>query len=158
MASKPPPDHKPPPHPLQYASARPLSRFTSFAVERRWIVVALVVAGCVAWVIAPKFRQRREIPYQRPRAEISVLSDALRQFKGDVGRYPTSAEGLAALYTAPVNARGWNGPYVGRSTILDSWGQPFICRFPGAHQSVDFDLSSCGADGKSGTADDVTNW
>jgi len=90
---------------------------------------------------------------------VESLSSALDLYKLDVGRYPTSQEGLAALKTKPASAENWNGPYVKPSTNLnDPWGHPYTYTVPGKHG--EFDLSSNGPDDATspGTDPPVRNW
>jgi len=77
-------------------------------------------------------------------------------FKVDVGRYPTTQEGLAALVTAPQSVAGWKGPYVKWAAgFRDTWGHPYVYRCtPGAST---FHLLSVGPNGKEGTAADITD-
>lgn len=87
---------------------------------------------------------------------------ALVRYKIDLGSYPSTAEGLAALLTAPSNtADHWHGPYAevsGSQIPLDPWGEPYQYRNPGTHNKDGYDLFSKGADKTEGTADDIGNW
>ncbi len=101
-------------------------------------------------------------PAQRARLaaaanHIANLEVALDLFLVDIGRYPTSAEGLAALLRQPDGLEGWRGPYV-RSLANDPWGRPYRYRCPGLHNEGTYDVWSVGPDGQEGSADDVTNW
>ncbi len=84
----------------------------------------------------------------------------LASFRLDVGRYPTTAEGLGALVTAPSGSAGrWQGPYgISASDLIDPWGNPYQYRFPGQQNQGRPDIWSVGPDGQLGTADDITNW
>jgi len=79
-----------------------------------------------------------------------------------VGDYPSTAEGLQALVTAPAGkADRWRGPYVvGDKTKIftDPWGTPYQYRYPGIHNKNKPDVWSKGPDGRNGTADDIGNW
>jgi len=90
--------------------------------------------------------------------DISALGVALGAFKADNGRYPTTAEGLAALSTAPSGLPNWKGPYIYRPAGNDPWGNPYVYVCPGKHNPDSYDLHSFGPDGKDGTADDIDNW
>ena len=88
-----------------------------------------------------------------------VLQTALDAFNIDVGRYPSTEEGLGALYTRPSsNAEGWQGPYLRKLVLKDPRGNDYRYVFPGRHNEDGFDLWSFGRDGKDDTRDDVTNW
>jgi general secretion pathway protein G len=96
-------------------------------------------------------------------AIISLLVDALQkaldQFRLDVGQYPSTEFGLAALITRPANAAKWNGPYLAKSVPPDPWGKPYIYKAPG--ERGDYDLMSYGKDGQpggSGENADITNY
>jgi len=80
------------------------------------------------------------------KTEIESLSSALDLFKLDVGRFPSTEEGLPALLTGPAGVERWNGPYVKKTAnLIDPWGHPFNYRSPGEHG--EFDMFSDGPDG-----------
>jgi general secretion pathway protein G len=90
----------------------------------------------------------------------SSLKTSLIAYRIDMGGYPSTAEGLAALCTAPQSAAGrWRGPYVGDGKIpLDPWKEPYQYACPGKHNPKDYDLWSKGPDKQDGTPDDIGNW
>ena len=91
--------------------------------------------------------------------EITTLKSALDVMQIDIGRYPTTQEGLTALKVKPPTAENWNGPYVKNTTSLnDPWGNPYTYVSPGRHG--DFDLSSNGPDGATGNGAEppVRSW
>ena len=94
------------------------------------------------------------------KTEIANYSAGLDLFKYDVGRYPTTQEGLDSLLKAPPTAENWNGPYLKSTTNLnDPWGHAFVYRSPGEHG--EFDLYSYGPKGKEGASDanpPIKNW
>ena len=87
---------------------------------------------------------------------------ALVRYKMDLGDYPSTAEGLAMLLTAPANgADRWHGPYAevpGGKLPPDPWGEPYQYHYPGTHNKTGYDLYSKGPDKTDGTADDIGNW
>ena len=95
-------------------------------------------------------------------AEIQIrnLESALELYRLEVGRYPTTEEGLKALVERPRDTRVWNGPYIDKKDgIIDPWGRPYQYRYPGRH--AEFDLWTWGADGKPGGEGenrDIANW
>jgi len=102
---------------------------------------------------------------RRFRGQIFVndsLKTALTRYRLDVGDYPTTAEGLAALMTAPAHAADrWHGPYAdmpGGKLPLDPWGEPYQYRNPGVKNKGGYDLYSKGPDRLDGTEDDIGNW
>lgn len=89
------------------------------------------------------------------RLQIDQLTTALDLFRIDVGRLPTTDEGLKALLDTPSGLTTWRGPYLKKTgAIVDPWGRAFVYRQPG--QGADYDLLSLGADGKpGGTGEDI---
>ena len=125
------------------------------------ILVVLVLIGVVMGIVGGNFIQRGEkAKRDAARIEIGQIGQTLDLFKLEVGRYPTSQEGLQALIAQPSGVNNWNGPYWKKSTVpKDPWGNDYLYVFPGQHGA--YDIVSYGADGKEGGdgADkDITSW
>lgn len=124
------------------------------------LLVVMVIIGLLAAFVAPRyFAQVGKSQMKAAKAQITALEQALDQFRLDVGRYPTTEEGLQALTKAPASAAGWGGPYLKKAAPNDPWGRPFIYAQPGTHGELD--LSSYGKDGREGGEGenaDITNW
>lgn len=124
------------------------------------LMVVMVIIGMLAAYVAPRyFAQVGKSETKLARAQIDALEKALDQYRADVGRYPSSEQGLAALMTRPGNEARWAGPYLKRELPADPWGRPYLYKQPGEHGEVD--ISSLGSDGRpggSGDAADVHNW
>jgi len=91
----------------------------------------------------------------------SSLKTPLTQYRIHMGRYPSTAEGLQALITAPGGDSGrWRGPYIDTGKVPeDPWGNPYQYRFPGQKNPVGaagYDLWSTGP--SEGADDDIGNW
>ena len=85
----------------------------------------------------------------------------LTSYRIAMGDYPTTAEGLQALLTAPSGnkASSWHGPYLEPAKIpTDPWGEPLQYANPGTKNKGSYDLWSKGPDKQSGTEDDIGNW
>ncbi len=125
------------------------------------LLVVMVIIGLLAGFVAPRyFAQVGKSQVKIARAQIDALDKALDQFRLDVGRYPTTEEGLQALVAAPGGEAGWAGPYLKKGVPADPWGRPYVYQQPGTHGG-DFDLLSYGKDGRvGGTGEDadVQNW
>ena len=125
------------------------------------LLVVMVIIGLLAAFVAPRyFSQVGKSRVKAASAQIDALDKALEQFRIDVGRLPTTEEGLAALNVAPTGLASWEGPYLKKAVPMDPWGRPYLYVQPGTHQN-DFDLASYGRDGQSGGAGedaDVVNW
>ena len=126
------------------------------------LLVVMVIIGLLAGFVAPRyFAQVGKSQVKVAKAQIDALDKALDQFRLDMGRYPTTEEGLNALQTAPggTETNTWGGPYLKKGVPNDPWGRPYIYIAPGEH--AEFDLSSLGKDGRpGGTGEDadITNW
>jgi len=125
------------------------------------LLVVMVIIGLLAGFVAPRyFAQVGKSQVKVARAQIDALDKALDQFRLDVGRYPTTEEGLQALVAPPSGESRWAGPYLKKAVPLDPWGRPYVYEQPGTH-SGDFDLQSYGKDGRpggSGEDADLTNF
>ncbi|HYK25657.1 MAG TPA: type II secretion system major pseudopilin GspG [Steroidobacteraceae bacterium] len=125
------------------------------------LLVVMVIIGLLAGFVAPRyFAQVDKSRIKVARAQIDALDKALEQFRLDVGRLPTTEEGLSALNTAPPGIANWEGPYLKKAVPLDPWGHSYLYVQPGTHQN-DFDLVSYGRDGQAGGTGedaDITNW
>jgi general secretion pathway protein G len=126
------------------------------------LLVVMVIIGLLAGFVAPRyFAQVGKSQVKEAKAQIDALDKALDTFRLDMGRYPTTEEGLNALQVAPGGAEttNWGGPYLKKNVPNDPWGRPYLYSSPGEHG--EFDLSSLGKDGRpGGTGEDadITNW
>lgn len=81
----------------------------------------------------------------------------LMSFRVNMGRYPTTEEGLKALVTRPSeDAVNWQGPYI-KEIPLDPWGREYQYRYPGEKNPSGYDVWSLGPSGKEGE-DNIGNW
>lgn len=124
------------------------------------LLVVMIIIGLLAAFVAPNFMRREEqARVTAAKAQIESLGTALEMFRLEVGRYPTSAEGLEALRTRPGALERWDGPYLKKEIPLDPWGNAYAYKSPGEHGP--FDIVSFGADkapGGDGLNRDVTSW
>lgn len=124
------------------------------------LLVVMVIIGLLAAYVAPRyFSQVGRSEVRSAQAQIAALRNALDAYRLDMGSYPSTEQGLAALGTRPQNAARWNGPYLQRAVPPDPWGRPYQYRSPGEHG--EYDLLSLGKDGQPGGADeaaDITSW
>ena len=125
------------------------------------LLVVLAILGLLAAIATPMVLHYLDsAKVSTAKTEVSNLAAGLDLFKYDVGRYPTTQEGLVALVSAPEGVDNWNGPYVKKSTKLaDPWGHPYNYRFPGSH--AEFDLFSYGAHADTAKNDEkppIANW
>lgn len=124
------------------------------------LLVVMVIIGLLAAYVGPKyFSQIGKSEIKTTRAQLVGFEKALQQYRLDVGRFPTTEQGLRALVTRPASVSKWDGPYLEKAVPPDPWGQPYLYVSPGEHG--DFDISSTGRDGRPGGEGldaDVSNW
>jgi len=123
------------------------------------LLLVLVILGVLAAIVVPKFTGRTEDAKKTAaKSQIAQLKVALSMFELDVGRYPTSEEGLRVLVENPGNIKDWKHQYMDQPVTADPWGNPYIYKQPGTHNTGSYDLFSMGMDGVEGGGDDIGNW
>jgi general secretion pathway protein G len=125
------------------------------------MMVVMVIIGLLMALVGPRFIRQAEVAkVKAARAQIELLGTALDTFRLDVGRYPSSQEGLAALRQRPFGTDRWDGPYLKKDVPKDPWDRPYYYRSPGENGRP-YDLYSLGADGTpggDGDSRDITSW
>ena len=123
------------------------------------LLIVMVILGLLAALVAPKmFQKVGTSKIKAAKAQIALLGTALDAYRLDVGRYPTTEQGLSALRVNP-GFDTWDGPYLPKDVPKDPWGRDYVYRCPGQHG--DYDLYSLGADGREGGEGenaDVASW
>ena len=125
------------------------------------LMIVVIIIAALAAMVVPRLAGRTEQAKKAiARADInSNISMALKLYELDNGAFPTTQEGLDALLSKPSSAAAsnWNGPYLEKKPI-DPWYNPYLYKYPGAHNKSGYDLYSPGTDGTEGTDDDIGNW
>src|SRR6476469_1938375 len=108
------------------------------------ILVVIVVIAILATLVAPNiFQHVGAAKDATARSQIELLGAALDSYRLDNGRYPTTAQGLAALRVAPTAdpaPSNWRGPYLRKDVPADPWGNPYIFISPGVANPQAYDL------------------
>lgn len=113
------------------------------------LLVVLVIIGLLASYVGPKyFAQVNKSEATLAKAQLTAFEKALDTFRLDVGRYPTTEEGLKALMVQPSDAANWNGPYLKKEVPPDPWGRPYQYRSPGP--KGEFEIKTLGKAGTPG--------
>ncbi|TDP73122.1 type II secretion system major pseudopilin GspG [Roseateles toxinivorans] len=113
------------------------------------LLVVMVIIGLLAGYVGPKFfGQIGKSEVKAAKAQIDGLQKALDQYRIDMGRYPSTEQGLAVLVTKPSDEPRWAGPYLSKAVPKDPWQHEFQYRSPGEHG--EYDLLSFGKDGRPG--------
>jgi general secretion pathway protein G len=124
------------------------------------MIVVVSIIGLLLALVGPRFiRGQEKAEVKAAAAQIENLGTALDTFRLDVGRYPSTQEGLTALNQRPSAADRWDGPYLKKQVPADPWGRPFFYRSPGEHGAYDlYSLGADGAPGGDGPNRDVASW
>jgi general secretion pathway protein G len=137
--------------------SKPAKHGQGFTLLELLVVVAII--GLLAAYVGPKyFSQIGRSEQTVAKSQVEGFSRALGAYRIDMGSYPSTEEGLAALVNKPndtTKAAKWNGPYLEKAPPADPWGRPYIYRSPGAKD--DFDLISYGKDGQPGGTGDAAD-
>ena len=115
------------------------------------LLVVLVILGLLIGLVAPNFLGRAEESRSDiAKVQVEYLHGALKTYRMDVGRFPSTEQGLAALMRAPAEvADYWRGPYLDKELPLDPWRNAYQYRYP-AENLQGLALYSLGADGAEG--------
>lgn len=137
--------------PARHRQARPAGGFTLLE-----LLVVVTIIGLLAAYVGPKyFSQLGRSEQGVAKAQVEAFARALDTYRLEVGRYPTSEEGLKALLSKPASAPRWNGPYLQKAVPDDPWGHAYLYRSPGA--TSDFEIISYGKDGQPGGTGDAAD-
>ena len=126
------------------------------------LMIVVIIIAALAAMVVPRLGSRSE-QAKVAVAEADIGSNiglALKLYKLDNGRYPTTSQGLKGLLSKSTSSPvpgSWNGPYLERDP-LDPWKNTYQYKSPGSHNADSYDLYSLGTDGVEGTEDDVNNW
>jgi general secretion pathway protein G len=148
--------------PLSRSAPRTLRRLRANAFTLLEILVVLAIIGLLAGLAitnVDKIFGGAQVQTTQLQVRDSMKTP-LTSYKIHMGDFPSSAEGLQALVTAPANrADRWHGPYLEPARVpLDHWGEPLQYQYPGQRNKTGYDLWSKGPDKQTGTADDIGNW
>src|SRR4030043_538130 len=124
------------------------------------ILVVIIIIGLLAALVGPKlFGKVSTAKLKAAKAQIELFGTALDALRLDIGRYPTTEEGLKVLREKPSGVERWNGPYLPKEIPVDPWGKPYIYKCPG--EQGEYDLITYGLDGVEGGEgenQDVVSW
>ena len=114
------------------------------------LLVVLVILGMLGGLVGPRLFERVDSSkVDTSLSQVRMLKSAMGTFRLDVGRYPTTEEGLVALAFKPASIKRWRGPYVEDLVPNDPWGNPYV--YVGTAENFQgFALYSRGADGVDG--------
>jgi len=124
------------------------------------LLIVMVILGILAALVGPRmFGKVGKSRQKGAKAQISLFETAMDTYRLDVGKYPTTDQGLEALRVKPDDVEKWDGPYLPKEVPLDPWGNHYVYESPGEHG--DYDIISMGADGElggEGEDADIVSW
>ena len=123
----------------------------------------VVIIAILASLVAPNvFQHVGTARATTARSQIEMIGAALDAYRLHTGRYPSTQEGLGALWARPASAPPtWRGPYLRKAVPLDPWGNAYVYSSPGEVNREGYDLASLGQDGRrggEGEAADINSW
>ena len=130
------------------------------------LLIVIVIVGIVVAVVLASglLGQAGKADQAQAAEEIETIGIALDTYAKDNGDYPSTEQGLAALWEKPEQPPtpvNWMGPYLKVPITTDPWGNVYIYIRPGVHDRYGYDLVSFGSDGREGgtsDAEDVRSW
>lgn len=143
---------------MQSMSNRPQRRQRGFTLME--LLVVLAILGLLMSLVGPQvLNQLGGAKTKTAGIQIKDLEQALEMYKLDVGRFPSTNEGLEALVNKPGSAAGWNGPYLKGDVPLDPWNREYHYKYPGERGELDiYTYGQNGTPGGEGEDQDVGNW
>jgi len=145
-------------HPIQRRRQQPWRGESGFTLVEMLVVITII--ALIVGLVGPRvLNYLNESKIKAAKIQIESFGSALDLYYLDVGRYPTTAEGLGGLVQRSGSTSVWNGPYLrGGALPNDPWGRAYVYRAPG--QQGPYDLISYGSDGQeggTGAAADIIN-
>ncbi len=114
------------------------------------LLVVLVILGMLAGLVGPRlFSNVDKSKVKTAETQVKMLRGSLQTYRLDVGAYPNTEQGLAALMSKPGDVNNWQGPYLEDEVPKDPWNNPYVYKSP-VENLQGFALYSLGADGKPG--------
>ena len=129
------------------------------------LLIIIIVVVILAGVAAPRLlRQQEKARRTQTTNDLDELGLALDMYANHNGTYPSTEQGLKALWEKPIIPPipgNWKGPYLDKPILGDPWDNDYVYIYPGRHNKHDYDLISYGKDaiaGGGGDNEDTVNW
>jgi general secretion pathway protein G len=114
------------------------------------MLVVITIIGLIMGLIGPRvLNYLSESKVKAAKIQLQSFGSALDLFYLDAGRFPSTAEGLAALVRRTPGVAAWNGPYLkGGNVPNDPWNNAYVYRSPSERSP--YEIMSYGSDGQEG--------
>jgi general secretion pathway protein G len=127
------------------------------------VLVVIVILGILAALVVPRVLERPdEARVIAAKNDVAAITQALKLYRLDNGRYPTTDQGLAALVTRPTQPPpppNWKANGYLERLPKDPWGTPYQYLNPGLRGEIDvFSFGADGQPGGSGFDADIGSW
>ena len=112
------------------------------------LLIVMVIMGLLAALVGPRmFGKVGKSKQNAARSQMALFETALDTYRLDVGKYPTTEQGLGALRNRPSGLEKWDGPYLPKAVPKDPWGNPYVYK---RTDGGEVEIISLGADGTEG--------
>jgi general secretion pathway protein G len=112
------------------------------------LLIVMVIMGLLAALVGPRmFGKVGKSKQNAARSQMALFETALDTYRLDVGKYPSSEQGLQSLRNKPSDGEKWDGPYLSKSVPKDPWGHPYVYK---RADNGEVEIISLGADGTEG--------
>jgi general secretion pathway protein G len=122
------------------------------------LLIVMVIMGLLAALVGPRmFGKVGKSKQNAARSQMALFETALDTYRLDVGKYPTTEQGLQALRTEPSNEKKWDGPYLPKSVPKDPWGHPYKYNRMDNGEVEMISLGANGTEGGEGEDKDISS-
>ena len=122
------------------------------------LLIVMVIMGLLAALVGPRmFGKVGKSKQNAARSQMALFETALDTYRLDVGKYPSTEQGLRALRTKPSDEEKWDGPYLPKSVPKDPWGHPYIYKRADNGEVEMISLGANGTEGGEGEDKDISS-
>jgi general secretion pathway protein G len=122
------------------------------------LLIVMVIMGLLAALVGPRmFGKVGKSKQNAARSQMALFETALDTYRLDVGKYPSTEQGLQALRSKPSDEEKWDGPYLPKSVPKDPWGHPYIYKRVDNGEVEMISLGANGTEGGEGEDKDISS-
>ncbi len=122
------------------------------------LLIVMVIMGLLAALVGPRmFGKVGKSKQNAARSQMALFETALDTYRLDVGKYPSTEQGLQALRSKPSDVEKWDGPYLPKSVPKDPWGNPYVYRRTDNGEVEMISLGANGTEGGEGEDKDISS-